>query len=711
MVNSTKATRTTRNGAANGAQHPHTSTFNGRLSSVADVAAQFNLTEQPDGTWRGPNPFTGEGKDRFVLFPDGNATERGGGFSYTSNEVARQAGISPDQYEPCGEYRARNGRGAQVPQPAPKSPKAKPKASAKPDQTAGAAKPKLPKAPFDWRRAQLFDYTDEAGNLLFQVGRCDKTGHEKSIRQRQPDGAGGWLPNLDGIVRALYNLPDVMNANQVIILEGEGKTDALNADLKLSEQYGHTVATTASGGGGNAHHTDFAPLEGKRVVILPDENKVGQTYCDKVLNAVGASAECRVVELPDRGEGGDYIDFKAAGGTLEQVFAMADEAPVWKAPAPERRFPRFTLAEIFARPRLEYLLQGMFVEIGTGVISADYGGFKSFIALDMGLCIATGRDWMDRATKRSNVVYVTPEGSYTIADRVKAWMIRHNVQELPANFEIIELPVQLADATQRQFLLDELRELNPAFIIFDTVAKCNVGRDENDNAAMGEFTHGMEEVARELEAFVLAIHHNNKQGGTRGAVSLPANVDASITLKRSTGRVVTLHCDRVKGAPFDDFSLIGRIVEIGEVDENGVPVTSLVFEPTDTPAEAIPQIDRTRERILRALENAGPDGLTASKWQDEAGVGRSTLAEHRAVLMEEKRVEWDGRIYKVAIMSGTSAMSGTNITDTKNTSAMSGSTLVPDVADIPAKKRRARNSADAEPYQSLATDEAAGVDV
>jgi len=34
-----------------------------------------------------------------------------------------------------------------------------------------------------------YDYTDESGNLLFQVVRYDP----KDFRQRRPDGKGGWI--------------------------------------------------------------------------------------------------------------------------------------------------------------------------------------------------------------------------------------------------------------------------------------------------------------------------------------------------------------------------------------------------------------------------------------------------------------------------------------------------------------------------------------
>jgi len=85
-----------------------------------------------------------------------------------------------------------------------------------------------------------YDYTDEAGELLYQVVRYDP----KDFRQRKPDGAGGWVWNLKGIKPVLYRLPEVLKAvregRTVYICEGEKDVDALRA-LGLT-------ATTNSGG-------------------------------------------------------------------------------------------------------------------------------------------------------------------------------------------------------------------------------------------------------------------------------------------------------------------------------------------------------------------------------------------------------------------------------------------------------------------------------
>src|SRR5260370_30472561 len=66
-----------------------------------------------------------------------------------------------------------------------------------------------------------YHYTDADGILLYQVVRFAP----KDFRQRRPDGAGGWIWNLDGTRRVLYRLPELRAAHapgkRVFIVEGE----------------------------------------------------------------------------------------------------------------------------------------------------------------------------------------------------------------------------------------------------------------------------------------------------------------------------------------------------------------------------------------------------------------------------------------------------------------------------------------------------------
>jgi hypothetical protein len=73
----------------------------------------------------------------------------------------------------------------------------------------------------------IYDYTDEAGELLFQV--CRKP--DKQFPQRRPDGKGGWIWKTGDVRKVLYRLPELGEAiateHRVLIVEGEKDVESL----------------------------------------------------------------------------------------------------------------------------------------------------------------------------------------------------------------------------------------------------------------------------------------------------------------------------------------------------------------------------------------------------------------------------------------------------------------------------------------------------
>ena len=49
----------------------------------------------------------------------------------------------------------------------------------------------------------------------------------KDFRQRQPGNNGNWIWNLKGIDPVLYNLPALIAASEVFMVEGEKDADSL----------------------------------------------------------------------------------------------------------------------------------------------------------------------------------------------------------------------------------------------------------------------------------------------------------------------------------------------------------------------------------------------------------------------------------------------------------------------------------------------------
>ncbi len=171
---------------------------------------------------------------------------------------------------------------------------------------------------------ETYDYTDEAGTLLFQVCRMDP----KDFRQRAPDG--GWKTK--GIRRVLYHLPAVLDAvkqgRAVYLVEGEKDVHAL-------ESLG-ACATSNSGGAGGKWKPEYSEtLRGADVVILADKDAPGREHAAKAAKALhGTAARVRVLELPDRDRKPvkDAADWCAAGGTLDELSKLVQAAPDFTEP-------------------------------------------------------------------------------------------------------------------------------------------------------------------------------------------------------------------------------------------------------------------------------------------------------------------------------------------------------------------------------------------
>ena len=169
---------------------------------------------------------------------------------------------------------------------------------------------------------ELYDYSDEAGQLLYQVVRRVKKG-EKSFLQRTPGKGRGWVYKLNGVRRVPFRLPKVLEAVQagetIFIPEGE-------KDVLTLERHGF-VATCNSGGAGMWLPEFAAYLKGAEVVVLPDNDKPGHDHGhDVAASLLGVAASVRVVNLPVP-EKGDVTDWFFAGGTADELAIMVQQAP------------------------------------------------------------------------------------------------------------------------------------------------------------------------------------------------------------------------------------------------------------------------------------------------------------------------------------------------------------------------------------------------
>jgi hypothetical protein len=195
-----------------------------------------------------------------------------------------------------------------------------------------------------------FDYTDENGQLLFQVARkvfrkpdgtlvmTPEGKPAKTFRQRHRDPkAGIWIWNVQGVRLVPYRLPDLLKAvavpRTVFIVEGEKKVDALRAA---------GLQATCSPMGAGKWRQEFAPyFAGGFVVILPDNDAPGRDHGQQIAASLhGTAKSIKVLTLPGLPNKGDVIDWLAAGHNAAELKDLVAKTATWVPLAENQEAPK-----------------------------------------------------------------------------------------------------------------------------------------------------------------------------------------------------------------------------------------------------------------------------------------------------------------------------------------------------------------------------------
>ena len=134
------------------------------------------------------------------------------------------------------------------------------------------------------KEASYFTYRNANGTPIGIVARWNKTSGGKEYRPAFLI-EGEWMPTYPK-TRPLFALDKLANADKskpVYLMEGEKCAE-------LIEQLGF-VATTAPQGSSGAASVDLSPLEGRKVIIIPDADNAGETYA--------ATIQTRLRQLPN----------------------------------------------------------------------------------------------------------------------------------------------------------------------------------------------------------------------------------------------------------------------------------------------------------------------------------------------------------------------------------------------------------------------------
>lgn len=195
----------------------------------------------------------------------------------------------------------------------------------------------------DWGiPSAIWTYHNAKRQLVLIVARYDATipggfnGKDKTYCPWTYGKNGRW--HAKGLsVSPLYRLPALLATHRATVVIFEGEKDAEGARLKIAAP--NLVFTTTAGGAEVPHKTDFGPLAGRNVIIVPDNDAAGYRYRDKVaqLAREADAASIRIAAIPaewksPKNKAWGFGDPPPDGTTLKDLQALLHDARDWAPP-------------------------------------------------------------------------------------------------------------------------------------------------------------------------------------------------------------------------------------------------------------------------------------------------------------------------------------------------------------------------------------------
>jgi hypothetical protein len=328
--------------------------------------------------------------------------------------------------------------------------------------------------------------------------------------------------------------------------------------------------------------------------------------------------------------------------SLAPVVAIASEPPK----------PRFVLlsdVELESLPEQVPLVDGVANVNGLIALIGKYGTMKTFVLLDVAMCIALGVSWHGRTVRQGSVLYIYAEGAWGARKRLNAWKAANGYT---GSADIFFLPtsVLLDDPAQVVGLLTAIDALDRRFaaIMVDTVAR-NMQGDEQQAKDMNQFVRGCDRIREATGAAVFLAHHMGWVAErSRGSTTLPGAVDTEIQVERDD-LLVTLKCTKQKDGP-----------EFAPITLEAFPIAESLALKAVVPTRA--ELTRN-ERLALNVVQAG-EGLSSSAWMEATDLAKGSFHNARNRLLALAYVRLRKKNYEITdagtLALGTTVNAGTS---------------------------------------------------
>ena len=188
-------------------------------------------------------------------------------------------------------------------------------------------------------------------------------------------------------------------------------------------------------------------------------------------------------------------------------------------------FPAITMKELMNGDyRVEFLCKGVLAKSQPAVFGGNQKTFKTSTSLELAVCLATGKSFLDyfEVPTPVKVCYFTGEGGLgVIQDTLRRIGIAKDIDIAEAeNFIVTDAIPRLDNITHLAALKEYIVEHEPVVVFFDPLYLALSGADTSNIFSMGERLGALNEVCSSLHCTPILLHHFKRRANPFEPASL-----------------------------------------------------------------------------------------------------------------------------------------------------------------------------------------------
>jgi hypothetical protein len=263
---------------------------------------------------------------------------------------------------------------------------------------------------------------------------------------------------------------------------------------------------------------------------------------------------------------------------------------------------------------IPWIIKGWLPQYATVMIYGDSGVGKTFVALDMACCIATGKSWSNLKTKSGVVVYLVGEGTTGFGQRIASWSKKHNIGAID-NLLISNRAIDLDGPESTMQIIAAIRALTKEdimAIVVDTV-NCHMAGDENTAKDTSSMIRACNFISSAFKATTILIHHSGilDKRRARGSSAWKGALDSQILVSSpsepgSKDKEIVIENKKMKDG-LESSNQYGKLelVDLGWLDEDGENQPGAVFVYAESPIVEEQEAKSTKlQEQIKTFKNA-----------------------------------------------------------------------------------------------------------